>query len=69
LWVTSSHVNFAVKGLCALFSVKADLYTISSIDEKKFADCYGYDMETTSAATDAEIARLIALIIFKNCDQ
>ena len=81
LWVTSRHVNFAVKGLCALFSVKAGPHTISTIDEKKFGDCYCYDMETqermsilswetTLAATKAEMARLIALIIiFKSCDQ
>ena len=69
LWVTSRHVNFAVKGLWALFSVKAGPHTISTLDEQKLADCYGYDMETTLAATDAEIARLIALIIFKSCHQ
>ena len=50
--------NFAVKGLCALFSVKAGPHTISTIDEKKFTDCYGYDMETTLAAIDAEIGSL-----------
>ena len=44
-------------------------HTISTLDEQKFADCYGYDMETTLAATDAEIAGLIALIIFKSCHQ
>lgn len=58
LWATSSYVNFAVKGLCALFSVKAGPHTISTIDEKKFTDCYGYDMETTLAAIDAEIGSL-----------
>lgn len=58
LWATSSYVNFAVKGLCALFSVKAGPHTISTIGEKKFTDCYGYDMETTLAAIDAEIGSL-----------
>ena len=55
LWVTSRHVNF---GLCALFSVKAGPHTISTIDEKKFTDCYDYDMETTLAAIDTQIGSL-----------
>lgn len=50
--------KFRCQGLCALFSVKAGPHTISTIDEKKFTDCYGYDMETTLAAIDAEIGSL-----------
>ena len=45
------------RSLC-LFSVKAGPHTISTIDEKKFTDCYDYDMETTLAAIDTQIGSL-----------